>query len=155
MDIYGTTLDKVSKKALDRYPVQDILARHGRLEYDPVTGKSGREQILEAMQKTDVLLLLHGTDINICHEHIPSKVYDYMLVNRPILGLTFPDSELYHMLEENGFEAANIKLLDEVQEKILHLVERWEKNGLSDIAPIKTHTVEEAVERLTQSVEKL
>jgi glycosyltransferase involved in cell wall biosynthesis len=155
VDIYGTKLDHVSERALKRYPVQNILERHGRLEYDPVTGKSGREQILEAMQKTDVLLLLHGTDINICHEHIPSKVYDYMLVNRPILGLTYPDSELYHMLEENGFEAANIKLSDGVQEKISHLIERWEKNGLPDIAPVKPHTVEEAVERLTRSVEKL
>lgn len=155
LDIYGTTLDKISEKALERYPVQDVLARHGRLEHDPVTGKSGRERIMEAMQKTDVLLLIHGTEKKMCYEYIPSKVYDYMLVNRPILGLAYPDSELYHMLEENGFEAANIKQLDEVQAKILHLFEKWEKYGLPDIAPVKIHTVEEAVERLTRSVEKL
>jgi len=155
LDIYGTTLDKISERALERYPLHDILVRHGRLEHDPVTGKSGRERILEAMQRTDVLILIHGKDESTCREYIPSKVYDYMLANRPILGLTHPDSELYHMLEENGFEAANINLLDDVQAKILHLIKRWEKNGLPDIAPVNIHTVEEAVERLTRSIEKL
>lgn len=155
LDIYGTTLDKMSEKALERYPLHDILVRHGRLEHDPVTGKSGRERILEAMQRTDVLVLIHGRDESTCREYIPSKVYDYMLANRPILGLTHPDSELYHMLEENGFEAANINLLDDVQAKLLQLIERWEKNGLPDIAPVNIHTVEEAVERLIRSVETL
>ena len=155
LDIYGTTLDKISEKALELYPVQDVLARHGRLEHDPVTGKSGRERILEAMQKTDVLLLIHGTDESSCHEYIPSKVYDYMLVNRPILGLTHLDSELYHILEENNFKAANINFLDDVQVKLLQLIERWENNGLPDIAPVKTHTVEKAVEQLIRSIEKL
>ena len=83
---------------------------HGRLEYDPTTGKTGREQVLEAMKRMDVLILVHGDDIFRCDEYIPSKLYDYMLVQRPILGLTHPGSELQTMLEDNGFFAADSKM---------------------------------------------
>ena len=103
IDIYGTTLDPVTSQALDEYNVKEIVTVHGRLEYDPTTGKTGREQVLEAMKRMDVLILVHGDDIFRCDEYIPSKLYDYMLVQRPILGLTHPGSELQKMLEDNGF----------------------------------------------------
>ncbi|CCK79415.1 glycosyltransferase [Desulfobacula toluolica] len=148
LDIYGTTLDKISSQALEQYPINEITILHGRLEHDPITGKTGREQVLEAMKRMDVLILVHGNDIFRCHEYIPSKLYDYMLVKRPILGLTHPGSELQHMLEQNGLIAADSQNPTQIKTSINDLVEQWKNNGLPDLEHASPLTVESAVRQL-------
>jgi hypothetical protein len=49
------------------------------------------------MQSADVLILLHG-DNEWCAEYIPSKLYDYLWVGRPILGITHRNPQLDQML---------------------------------------------------------
>jgi hypothetical protein len=78
-----------------------MLTAHGRLEKDPVTGKSGRERIVEKMQNADVLILLHGND-EWCAEYIPSKFYEYLWADRPIWGITHRNPQLDQMLSERG-----------------------------------------------------
>ena len=150
IDIYGTKLDPVTRQALARYPLDDIVTVHGRLEHDPITGKTGREQVLEAMKKMDVLILVHGNDIFRCNEYIPSKLYDYMLVQRPILGLTHPDSELQHILEQNGFLAADSQSSQEIKTKLYDLIEQWKHSGLPDLKQASPLTVEGAVRQLME-----
>jgi hypothetical protein len=75
----------------------DVLFTHGRLEKDPITGKSGREQVVQKMQEADVLILLHGND-EWCAEYIPSKLYDYLWTGRPIWGITHRNAQLDKML---------------------------------------------------------
>ena len=123
---------------------------HGRLEHDPVTGKTGREQVLEAMKKMDVLILVHGNDIFRCNEYIPSKLYDYMLVQRPILGLTHSGSELQQMLEQTGLVAAGSQNPDEIKTKINTLIEHWKNTGLPDLEHASPLTVEGAVRQLME-----
>jgi glycosyltransferase involved in cell wall biosynthesis len=148
IDIYGTTLDPVTSQALDAYHLEDIVTVHGRLEYDPTTGKTGREQVLEAMKRMDVLILVHGDDIFRCDEYVPSKLYDYMLVQRPILGLTHPGSELQTMLENNGFFAADSQNEEEIKSTILNLIAQWKNTGLPDCEHVSPLTVKEAVSQL-------
>ena len=148
IDIYGTTLDPVTSQALDMYHLKNLVTVHGRLEYDPTTGKTGREQVLEAMKRMDVLILVHGDDLFRCDEYIPSKLYDYMLVQRPILGLTHPGSELQTMLEENGFFAADSKNEEEIKSKIRNLILQWQNTGLPDCEHTSPLTVEGAVTQL-------
>jgi len=150
LNIYGTTLDKVSSQALNQYPIKEAVTVHGRLEHDPVTGKTGREQVLEAMKRMDVLILVHGNDIFRCNEYIPSKLYDYMLVQRPILGLTHPGSELEKMLEQNGFLSADSQDSDEIKIKINTLIEHWKSRGLPDLKQPSCLTVEVAVHELME-----
>jgi hypothetical protein len=78
-----------------------MLIAHGRLEKDPVTGKSGRERVVERMQAADVLILLHGND-EWCAEYIPSKLYDYLWTGRPIWGITHRNPQLDQMLLDRG-----------------------------------------------------
>ena len=73
--------------------MSENITTHGRIEHDSITGKSGRERIIELMRKADVLLLLHG-DYEWCAEYIPSKSYDYYWTNRPIWGITNRNPEL-------------------------------------------------------------
>jgi hypothetical protein len=154
VDIYGMDLDPVSRKVLLDYQLNGILCEHGRLEFDPVSGKSGRQRVLEAMRRCDVLLVIHGTDA-ICEEYIPSKIYEYFLTSRPILGLARPDSELRYLLEDNGHICVNGEDLYEVKAAIKDLVTRWESVGLPDQMPKSRFTVKETVKTLLQIAESI
>jgi len=98
---YGAPLDVLTTEAIALYGYHDILLAHGRLEKDLVTGKSGRERVVEKMQEADVLILLHGND-EWCAEYIPSKFYEYLWAGRPIWGITHRNPQLDQMLSERG-----------------------------------------------------
>lgn len=98
---YGAPLDALSIEAINQLNFADVLIAHGRLEVDPVTGKSGRQRVSEKMQEADVLILLHGND-EWCAEYIPSKFYDYLWTGRPIWGITHRNPQLDQMLLDRG-----------------------------------------------------
>jgi hypothetical protein len=98
---YGAPLDPLSLDAIKQLGFEDVLLAHGRLERDPATGKSGREQVAEKMQAADILILLHGND-EWCAEYIPSKFYDYLWTGRPIWGITHRNPQLDQMLLDRG-----------------------------------------------------
>ena len=98
---YGAPLDSLTIDTVKTLGFEKILQAHGRLEKDPVTGKSGRERVIEKMQSADVLILLHGND-EWCAEYIPSKFYEYLWTGRPIWGITHRNTQLDEMLEDRG-----------------------------------------------------
>jgi len=98
---YGAPLDALTMDAIKHYGYADLLIAHGRLERDPHTGRSGREQVAQKMKEADVLLLLHGND-EWCAEYIPSKFYDYLWAGRPIWAITHRNPQLDAMLLERG-----------------------------------------------------
>jgi len=98
---YGAPLDALTVAAVKQFNFQDVLLAHGRLEKDPETGKSGREQVVSKMQAADVLILLHGND-EWCAEYIPSKFYEYLWMGRPIWGITHRNPQLDRMLLDRG-----------------------------------------------------
>ena len=98
---YGAPLDSLSKEAIQRLSFEDVLVAHGRLEKDCVSGKSGRERVIERMQEADILILLHGND-EWCAEYIPSKYYEYLWTGRPIWALSHRNPQLDAMLAERG-----------------------------------------------------
>ena len=98
---YGAALDLLSIQAIKTLGFDDVLLAHGRLEKDPITGKSGRERVLQKMQEADVLILLHGND-EWCAEYIPSKFYEYLWAGRPIWGITHRNPQLDQMLQDRN-----------------------------------------------------
>ena len=154
LDIYGTQLDSASRATLTTYPLNEVLCEHGRLEYDSLTGKSGRQQVLEAMRRCDVLLLIHGTDI-ICEQYIPSKIYEYLMSFRPILGCAMRNSELGDILTENGHTFVSGDEVDEVKAAIVEFLIRWESDGLPDRAKGSPFKVEAVVNKLLDIVETI
>ena len=98
---YGAPLDVLTADAIDQFGFKDVLLAHGRLEKDPISGRSGRERVVEKMQEADVLLLLHGND-EWCAEYIPSKFYEYLWTGRPIWAITHRNPQLDQMLSERG-----------------------------------------------------
>ena len=154
LDVYGAELDSASRATLTVCPLNEVLCEHGRLEYDSLTGKSGRQQVLEAMRRCDALLLIHGTD-TICEQYIPSKVYEYLLTSRPILGCAMRNSELGDILTQNGHTLVNGNDVDEVKAAIMEFATRWESDGLPDRAKGSPFKVEAVVNKLLDIVETI
>lgn len=154
VDVYGAQLDPVSQKALQDFPVPGVFVEHGRLESDVVSGKSGRQLVLEAMRQSDVLILLHGND-PFCEEYIPSKLFEYLWTKRPILGLVWRNKQLECILEERGHIAVNA--LDASQTKLhLHnLVQQWENHMLLDSEKSNPFKVQDAVSHLVELVDNI
>ena len=119
--VYGAKVDSLTAVAIDRHGFTDLVVEHGRIEKDPVTGKSGRERIAERMQASDVLLLLHG-DEEWCAEYIPSKMYEYFWMGRPIWAITHRNPQMNALLAERN---AYISAADDAASIDLALEQIW------------------------------
>jgi len=149
---YGAPLDSLTIEAIQNLGFSDVLLAHGRLEKDPLTGKSGRERVVEKMQEADVLILLHGND-EWCAEYIPSKFYEYLWTGRPIWGITHRNPQLDRMLQDRGAYLS----LEGDKAGIAMALERiwldWQQQQLRQAAgePIG---VEQAVYKILSEVQK-
>jgi hypothetical protein len=128
--------------------------RHlGRIEADPKTGLSGREQILRRMRSADVLLLLHGIE-PICAEYIPSKLYEYLWIQRPILATVHGNVQLAALLRGQGHKVVDVGDGEIGALGLAHvldrLYERWCQGGLPDQRGISPYTTHAAVMQLLQ-----
>ncbi|CAM3727883.1 glycosyltransferase [Polynucleobacter antarcticus] len=129
---YGAPLDELSKDAINECSqngIDDLLIAHGRLEKDSLTGKSGRERVMQAMQAADVLILLHGTD-EWCAEYIPSKFYEYLWTGRPIWALSHRNPQLDAMLEERGAYISHAESEAEVNRALERIWLDWRNQQL-------------------------
>jgi glycosyltransferase involved in cell wall biosynthesis len=148
---YGAPLDSLTLDALKKWSLEDVLIAHGRLEKDPITGKLGRERVVEKMQQADVLLLMLGHE-EWCTEYIPSKFYEYLWAGRPIWGISHRNPQLDQMLQERG----SYICYDDSDEKVAAMLETiwldWRKQQL--IQPIwKPIGVDQAVATILNHVQ--
>ena len=155
LDIYGTEPDSVTQLTLKRFPLGEALCLHGRLEWDANTKKSGRRKVLEAMRRSDVLLLLHGSIKRACQEYVPSKVYEYLLMRRPILGLVSRGSELELILSSTGHTVVDETDSKAVQAALRTIIEAWIISGLPDLEFESPFTLGKAVDRLLEVVRQI
>jgi hypothetical protein len=104
--VYGGSIDALARKEIDNQGLSDVFISFGRLEKSVVTGKSGREQVVDLMHQVDCLLMVHGK-LEDCREYIPSKVYEYFWAGRPIIALTYQNPQLDRMMiERSNYVAA-------------------------------------------------
>ena len=94
---YGAPLDALTIDYMQKHNLSDCLVSHGRVEKDVLTGRSGRERIVTLMKKSDILLLLHGDEVW-CSEYIPSKMYEYFWIDRPIWAITYKNEQMNNLL---------------------------------------------------------
>jgi len=146
LEIYGSGVDGISERALADLP-SDVVRVFGRLEMDPVTGESGRDRVLKRMQTVDALLLLHGMH-RFCEEYIPSKLYEYLWTQRPILALTWHNPHLDRILEENGHWAVPTDDIAGIVAALGELVKKWKADQLQDSGKISPYTTAAAVDQL-------
>lgn len=151
LQVTGGPLDAVSLAKLAVSPVYACVRHLGRIEADPVTGLSGREQILRRMRSVDVLLLLHGEE-PICEEYIPSKLYEYLWMQRPILATVHRNPQMAALLRGEGHTAIETggegMAHDALAAALEHLFDRWRLEGLPDSGRVSPYTTEAAVGQL-------
>lgn len=151
LQVTGGPLDAVTAAKLAASPVQASVRHLGRIEADPATGLSGRAQILRRMRAVDVLLLLHGAE-PICEEYIPSKLYEYLWMQRPILATVHRNPQMAAMLRGEGHLAIETGWTGTAREALAvaleQLFDRWRETGLPDNGRISPYTTQAAVDRL-------
>jgi glycosyltransferase involved in cell wall biosynthesis len=151
LQVTGGPLDAVSAARIESSPVRGCIRHLGRIEADPVSGLSGREQILRRMRAVDLLLLLHGEE-PICAEYIPSKLYEYLWMQRPILATVHHSPQMAAMLREQGHVAvptgAGTAAGQELAAALEQFFDRWRSAGLPDSDRTSPYTTQAAVGQL-------
>lgn len=147
IDIYGGKLDPISQRSVRKHSLDDIVKEHGRLEYDQVTGKSGRQRVLEAMCRCDILLLIHGEG-TVCQEYIPSKLYEYLLTGRPILAFVSKYSELREILQKEKHLIVDTTSKTAVRDRLANMILMWQSDELPEFTPTSSYSVESTVNQL-------
>lgn len=147
--LYGGSVDAETFRETQQRTLQDVVTCHDRIENSSVTGRSGREQIVDLMHQSDCLLLVHGS-IDDCREYIPSKLYEYFWARRPIIALTHENAQLDLMVRErNGYVAPYVD--EGAVEQILQTAyDDWrnDRMRLSEVQPLGT---EQAVEEILRA----
>jgi len=141
LHLYGGGIDAISARALHDFPHPSMIEQFGRLETDPKTGESGRDQVIKRMNAVDCLLLLHGT-IPVCEEYIPSKMYEYLWTQRPILALVWHNPQMERMLRELGHWAVKSDDAESVATALEELHARWMRDDLADSGVPSPYTSE-------------
>jgi hypothetical protein len=155
LHVYGGPLDSGSKEHLENSGIRNHVKHFGRIEADPILGLSGREQILKLMRSMDVLLLLHGNE-PICAEYIPSKVYEYLWMQRPILALVYRNPQMELLLVKEGHEVVQVseeetpslEMTNLLASALLVLYEKWSNKNLNDNFQTSPYTTKETVNRM-------
>ena len=145
--LYGGGIDPVSARAIKEFPYPGMIEQFGRLETDPKTGESGRDRVLKRMNAADCLLLLHGT-VPFCEEYIPSKMYEYLWAQRPIMALVWHNPQMERMLREMGHWAVTADNAAEVAGALEDLYARWSQNNLPDSKVPSPYTTYNAVQNI-------
>ena len=152
---YGGPLDALSAQAIAASGVREAFVHVGRLETDPASGATGRDQITQRMRNADVLLLLHGTD-PICAEYIPSKLYEYLWMQRPILALVHENPQMVAMLAAQHHVVVQTSPLTEsgdatqsaLGQAIQALVQAWQRGDDGARAPHSAYSTRAAVRQI-------
>jgi glycosyltransferase involved in cell wall biosynthesis len=155
LHITGGPLDSVSAVYLSQSPIREQVRHFGRIETDPASGLTGREQILRRMRAVDVLLLLHGQE-PICEEYIPSKLYEYLWMQRPILATVHRNEQMADMLRQEQHEVVLTDDHDDGAEGLSvalgRLCDQRQTHGLPDSGRMSPYTTGSAVAQLLQFV---
>jgi glycosyltransferase involved in cell wall biosynthesis len=149
LQVTGGPLDSVSDALIVKSPVRELVTHLGRIEADSPTGLSGRDQILRRMRSADVLLLLHGTE-SICAEYIPSKLYEYLWMQRPILATVNSNPQMEEILCSQGHDI--VKLGVSMTDALNSLIDLWLRGQLSDNGITSPLTTAAAVRQLVRWV---
>lgn len=151
LDVYGGDIDAKAAQLIAECGLEDVVRAQGRLERDPTTGLSGRERVLIQMQKSTMLLLIHGDSAD-CAEYIPSKLYDYFWAHRPVFAVTHLNPQLDALVMGHGGTTAPSDDAAAVVAALEATLERWQRDGLPDttVPPVGVADAVQAILKATQ-----
>jgi len=118
------SMDRASRRMAVEFPYPEVVE---------VVAKVPRQEALARVAQADILVVIQNTDA-ISEETIPSKVYDYLMSGRPVLGLVHRNSELAGMLREAGHCAVESADREGIAAAIEEFCGRWEAGELGSRA---------------------
>jgi glycosyltransferase involved in cell wall biosynthesis len=125
-------------------PTGDRIVFAGRVPHD---------EALMRMGYAHVLLLIQNAD-DVSRETIPSKVYEYLLTGKPILGLVFRNPELTSILKYHGHLAADIEDPSSIASALMRIVKDFRGGKLTEPVGIEPSiTLSSSVEQLMKLTE--
>lgn len=144
LELYGGIHSHFIKRQVNEFSYNKMVSYHGIVE---------RKDALKYALRSDVLLLIQNTDYRSC-ETIPSKVYEYLCLGKPILGLVYNNEELRQMLQSHGHLAVSADNQKEIKEAIIKFFDSWRVNKLNDESRLRTSklTVKNATVQLVDLV---
>jgi hypothetical protein len=142
--LYGNNSRAVTKQ-IEQFPFREVVT---------IMGKTGRQEVLSALDRGDLLLLILNTD-DVSFETIPSKVYEYLHTGRPVLGLVYRNHELQNMLVRMGHKAVQADDEAAITAVLEEYITQWKENRLSSADIKSPYTVESAVEKLISLADDL
>ncbi len=132
---YGHVLTKVKKEL-------------GFSEFSvSLMGKVAHDEALEAMQSSDVLLLIQDRD-PLSENTIPLKTYEYFRTGRPVLALTYRNPELSQMLLSRGHWVVEVDDQKGIARILETIVSKWESGSLEGFCEETNLSVSSAVDQL-------
>lgn len=81
--------------------IRQLAAQHGVDDFVSVEPAIPYADAVKEMCAADALLVLQGAGVD---RQIPAKVYEYLYVGRPVIGLTTPDGSTGRLLLESGVQ---------------------------------------------------
>lgn len=133
------------KKMIRHYHLQDTVIYYGELEYH-------FSQQLAAM--ADLLLLVDTTG-PAGRVFLPSKLIDYLPHQKPILGLTHPDSPGAELLYKLKCPVVPADDQFAIAAKLIKLREEWKQGKLKVTAAFKKHGRNYDIHRVSQRFEHI
>ncbi len=143
VDLYGS-FDGASDREMKRLHLQELVVCHGAVS---------RKEALRSMQQTDCLLLIQNIIFFSC-ETIPSKVYEYLLSGRPIIGLVHHNEELEAILTENDHYVVPADDVQAVAAAIRQVIDAYCNTDLFFRKAKRIWTVKEAVEEMVRLADR-
>ncbi len=137
LNLYGTC-DTKSHKFIANFPFPDIITFHGKIP---------REKALQLMALSSCLVLIQNTEFY-SSETIPSKLYEYMLTGRPVLGLTYHNREIDRLLLAEGHFSVAADNMDAICTAITTITNRQQSGQLQQPHSPSPWTAGRAVDQL-------
>lgn len=137
LNLYGTC-DAKSHKLIANFPFPDIITFHGKIP---------REAAMQKMSFASCLVLIQNTEFY-SSETIPSKLYEYMLTGRPVLGLTFHNKEIDTLLLAGGHFSVAADKVDDISAAITTIINRHQSRQLQQRHSKSPWTATRAVDQL-------
>ena len=92
IDLYGF-LDLMVERSISLFEFKSMISIKGTIQH---------ERALEKMEQSDALLLIQD-DSYVAEETIPSKIYEYLQKNKPVLALVNNEELFKNLLEYNCY----------------------------------------------------
>lgn len=96
------------------YNLEDVFVIHNKVTYDEST---------DIMKNADILVLfdtlMPGSEVQ---PYLPSKIVEYLMLKKPILGICGENSPSYRILKEYGFDTIGYSKED-IKENIKRVIE--------------------------------